>query len=186
MGDDFEISLGSEFERQLVMVARCNAFRIPPLNQADGYRCTGWEGNHLWTGRVRILAKGDKARIVLDDAGTGKVFAEAPLDHPNAVEPVLDSSRYFVIRVVNGTRHAFIGIGFQERNEAFDFKLAVEEAKKVTTDFVTQQQAPAAAQPIKSSGRVWSLAPGQKIAINMEGKPATRKKREAAPGGFKL
>jgi hypothetical protein len=187
MGDDFEISLGAEFERQLAMIPKCNVFKIPPLNQADGYRCTGWEGGHMWTGRCRVLAKGNSARVVLDDPSTGKVFAEAPLDHPNAVEPVLDSSRYFVLRVVNGTRHAFIGIGFQERNEAFDFKLACGESKKAAEDFEASQTAAAAGpQPIKSSGTDWSLQPGQKIQISTEGKPATRKKREIAPGAFKL
>jgi hypothetical protein len=62
-----------------------------------------------------------------------------PLNDPNALESVLDSSRYFVVRVVNGPRHAFIGNGFQERNEAFDLKRACAEAQKAANEFESSQ-----------------------------------------------
>lgn len=187
MGDDFEIDLGSDFERQLCMIPSGNGFKIPPLRQAEGYRCTGWEGNQLWTGRVRVLVKGGEARVILDDAGTGKVFAEAPLDHPNAIEPVVDSSRYFVLRVVNGARHAFIGLGFQFRNEAFDFKSGCQEAIKLIHDYEAAKSAPSAeAQVIKSSGTDYSLPQGQKITLGTPGVAQTRKKRTVPPGEFKL
>jgi adaptin ear-binding coat-associated protein 1/2 len=50
------------------------------------------------------------------------VFAEAPYDHTGtSVEAVLDSSRYFVLRVEAEGKRAYIGVGFPERPEAFDF-----------------------------------------------------------------
>ena len=182
--EDIEINLG-DFERQLCMVPKVNVFRVPALKQADGYRCTGWEGNQCWAGRIRVLVKGNKPRIVLDDTQTGNIFAEAPLDHPNAIEPVLDSSRYFVIRVVQGTRHAFIGVGFDERNDAFDFKLQCSEAVKAAQEYERQQSAPQTGPvPITSSGHDYSLH-GQKITINMPGGVRERKKR-TTNGAFKL
>lgn len=42
---------------------------------------------------------------------------------------MVDSSRYFVIKVVDrGSRkHAFIGVGFRERMDASDFSAALDD-----------------------------------------------------------
>lgn len=51
-----------------------------------------------------------------------EVFANAPYDPAKpSVEGVLDSSRYFVVRVEDGGRKAYIGMGFLERSDSFDF-----------------------------------------------------------------
>ena len=48
------------------------------------------------------------------------------------MEKVLDSSRYFVLRIVDdGGRAAFIGMGFNERNDAFDFTAAIQDHKRL-------------------------------------------------------
>lgn len=48
-----------------------------------------------------------------------------------AVERVPDSSRYFVIKIQNAQgRHAFVGLAFDDRNQAFDFNVALQEFKK--------------------------------------------------------
>ncbi len=61
---------------------------------------------------------------------SGELFAMCPVplgQRAVAVEPVADSSRYFVLRLVDATtkRHAFIGMGFTDRTEAFDFNVAL-------------------------------------------------------------
>lgn len=183
--NSFEINLGADFERQHACIQNVNVFKIPPLQQAQGYICAQWEGNQMWSGRLRVLQKGSEARIVLDDPNTGKEFAVCPLNHPNAVERAVDSSRYFVLRVVNGERHAFIGIGMKERNEAFDFNVAMKEAIKAANEFENNKNAPQGPAVITSSNKDYSLQPGQKITINIPG-GATQRKKRTVQGGLKL
>ena len=45
--------------------------------------------------------------------------------------PVTDSGRYFVLKITNANgQHAFIGMAFNERNDAFDFNVALQEHKR--------------------------------------------------------
>lgn len=182
MDNDFEISF-NDIERQLCCISNVNVFRIPPLNQSEGYRCTNWEGHQIWNGRLRVLVKGKNARIVLEDPNTNQIFAECPLNDQNAVETVIDSCRYFVIRVVSGKRHAFVGIGMRERNESFDFKIACEEAKRQINEVDTVENNNS---QNKSSEKDYSLPEGEKIIIDHPNIPQTRKNRIVNNSTLKL
>ena len=47
------------------------------------------------------------------------------------METVLDSSRYFVLRIKDGRgKHGFVGLGFAERNKAFDFNVVLSDHEK--------------------------------------------------------
>ena len=76
----------------------------------------------------------DRCEIRLEDPNSGELFAACfvyPGQRENSVESVLDSSRYFVLKIEDGQgKHAFIGLGFTERNEAFDFNVALSDHDK--------------------------------------------------------
>ncbi|EFW19289.1 hypothetical protein D8B26_007534 [Coccidioides posadasii str. Silveira] len=72
-----------------------------------------------------------KTDILLEDVSTGDLFAAAPYTDAGVVEHVIDSSRFFALRVVGEGRKAMLGIGFEDRSEAFDFGVSLQEARKV-------------------------------------------------------
>nr|XP_042907686.1 adaptin ear-binding coat-associated protein 1 isoform X2 [Parasteatoda tepidariorum] len=79
---------------------------------------------------MRIVSKGKKCFIKLEDKTSGELFAKAPIDkYPGiAVEAVMDSSRYFVLRIEDDNgRAAFIGIGFSDRGDSFDLNVTLQE-----------------------------------------------------------
>lgn len=95
----------------------------------EGHRASDWPKDPTWTGKLKIVAKGKVAAIILMDA-SNQVFAVCKVTDDAAVERTLDSGRYFVLRITNEQgRHAFIGIAFNERNDAFDFNVALSEFK---------------------------------------------------------
>ncbi|KAF9792826.1 hypothetical protein BJ322DRAFT_1031572 [Thelephora terrestris] len=121
-----------EIESILYMCREVSVFKIPPLKKNEGHRAQEWGdlGNPLWKGRMRIIEKGAGVTIKLEDPTTG-VFANAPYDPAKpSVEGVLDSSRYFVVRVEDGGRKAYIGMGFLERSDSFDFNVALQDYTK--------------------------------------------------------
>jgi hypothetical protein len=65
-------------------------------------------------------------QLIWQDSSTGELFAQVTYATPwSQVEPVLDSSRYFVLRVEgDGGKRAYIGMGFAERGDAFDFQVS--------------------------------------------------------------
>ncbi|XP_068114474.1 adaptin ear-binding coat-associated protein 1 isoform X2 [Hyperolius riggenbachi] len=121
----------AEYESVLCVKPEISVYRIPPRASNRGYRASDWKLEQPdWTGRMRLTSRGKVAFIKLEDKVTGELFAQAPVDQfPGlAVETVTDSSRYFVIRIQDGNgRSAFIGIGFSDRGDAFDFNVSLQD-----------------------------------------------------------
>ncbi|KFZ46192.1 Adaptin ear-binding coat-associated protein 2, partial [Antrostomus carolinensis] len=146
-----------------------------------------------WSGRLRITAKGKLAFIKLEDKTSGELFAQAPVEQfPGiAVESVTDSSRYFVIRIEDGNgRRAFIGVGFVDRGDAFDFNVALQDHFK----WVRQQSelARQAENPEQGPKLDLGFKEGQTIKLNIanmkkkEGATANTRPRPTGPGGLSL
>ena len=131
-----------------------------PAGQSSslGHRAEMWDvDNWLCEVRVRVVERTDECFVLLEtsaasvspesagtnDRGQGEdsysLFAACPIpaDGPLsvAVDAVVDSSRYFVLRVEDISeaatpkerrKHAFIGVGFRERTSALDFMAALQ------------------------------------------------------------
>ncbi|KAI4165471.1 MAG: hypothetical protein LQ342_000881 [Letrouitia transgressa] len=146
-------------QRNLFLCPLVHIYAIPPLRSLKGYTTTSWTPLTDPTSpssapvrtRLRVLetavsdpgAKKDEGgeeeekqristSVLLEDPATNELFAAAPYTDPAVVEPVLDSARFFALRVVGeGGRKAVLGIGFEERSEAIDFGIALQEVRKV-------------------------------------------------------
>lgn len=124
-----------DYESVLLVIRECFVYRIPPLGSSKGYKAAEWDvASFLWSGRLRVISVGGKKCFIkLEDANTGELFAQCEYrEDNNSVEPVIDSSRYFVLRIEDQAsgKHAYIGMGFQERSEAFDFNVALQDFTK--------------------------------------------------------
>jgi len=172
MGDE-------DFEQTLFVCRECYCYKLPPRPAATAYKCSDWGlDKPMWTGRCRVLSKGQQCTILLEDNNTGDVFGTCPVgeDRSKSVEAVSDSSRYFVIRIVNGTQHAFIGIGFAQRSESFDFNVAIQDHQKVAS---AEKTLSSGNSIIQESNKDYSLQSGQSISINTS---FLKKKKEGQDG----
>lgn len=68
--------------------------------------------------------------VRLEAPDSGELFANCPYTNAVCVEQVLDSSRFFAVRVVDGNRRAYLGIGFEDRGAAFDFGVCLQEVRR--------------------------------------------------------
>ncbi|XP_046881036.1 adaptin ear-binding coat-associated protein 2 [Hypomesus transpacificus] len=121
----------SGYESIVCVKPEVHVYRIPPRATNRGYRAADWKLDEpSWSGRMKIIAKDKVCFIRLEDKNSGELFAQATVDtYPGvAVEAVTDSSRYFVVRIQDDTgRHAFIGLGFADRGDSFDFNVALQD-----------------------------------------------------------
>eukprot|EP00033_Pygsuia_biforma_P002578 GCRY01002852.1.p1 GENE.GCRY01002852.1~~GCRY01002852.1.p1 ORF type:complete len:239 (-),score=26.97 GCRY01002852.1:406-1122(-) len=117
----------------LMSKEECFVYQLPPRTTASGYKAQDWDVScFLWKGRIKVMSQGDECWIELEDVNSGQLFAKCPVNPDgSSVEPVTDSSRYFVLRIEDGSgRHAFIGMGFTERSDSFDFSCALSDHQK--------------------------------------------------------
>jgi hypothetical protein len=196
-------------QRILFIAPSVHVYNIPPLTSTKGYVAASWTADNnkrqIFTARLRILetaiptANNDetvKTDILLEDPSNGQLFAAAPYTVTGVVEQVLDSSRFFALRVEGeGGRKAVLGIGFEERSEAFDFSVALQEARKTLgIDDSAKgggKKSHKAAETVPEK-RDFSLKEGETIKVNIGSKGIGRRLQEKPEksgqdlGGFSL
>jgi hypothetical protein len=163
-----------QLEQLNLVIPKVFVFQIPKLATSSGHKAADWPKDHLWSGRLKVVSVGKKCTIKLEHVDKEGLFAACPISK-QTVEPVSDSSRYFVLRISDGRgRHATIGLGFKERTEAFDFKVALQDYENQSNDAKTEE---VFAQPIGDL----SIPQGGKIHVNLPG--GKKKKTEAKTSG---
>lgn len=155
-----------EYESVLLVKTEVFVFNIPPRTSNRAYRAADWNLNEpSWTGRLKLIAKGKNCILKLEDKNTGKLFAQCPIEaYPGvAIESVTDSSRYFVIKIVNDDgRSAFIGLGFADRSDSFDFNVALQDHFKWT------KKEKELSEEVNKPGLDLRFKEGETIKINMK------------------
>jgi hypothetical protein len=184
-------------QRVLHITPKVHVYNPPPLTgTSSGHIAATWTSpvnRQIFTARLRILetsvpqddgSERIKADVLLEDPESGELFAAAPYTVPAVVEQAVDSSRFFAIRVMDPSgRKAMLGIGFEERSEAFDFSVALQEVRK-TLQFedmtADSRLGPAGRKKTPDSGKVerdFSLQEGQTITVNLGGKMGKGRRR---------
>jgi len=194
-------------EQRLLKLDEVFVYKIPAMKTADGHRAEDWNlAMPLATCSLIVNRRDDSLCInIMADrpkanappgATESYLFAQSiiqvksdksshKLEH--WVEPVVDSSRYFAMRIRDSRsgREAFIGVGFRERNDATNFRMTLEDyvaaLKREETAQVLQRQFEQSLehqsnegddggeqQPLPAMSNL-SLKEGEKIHINIKG-----------------
>ncbi|PRQ50078.1 putative PH domain-containing protein [Rosa chinensis] len=183
--DDAEVEA---LELVLFQVSECYVYLIPPRKSAASYRADEWDVNKwVWEGILKVISKGEDCIIRLEEKSTGELYARAFLrkGEPHPVEPVIDSSRYFVLRVeenIDGRlRHAFIGLGFRERTEAYDFQAALHDHMKYLNKKKTAEEMEQKFQ--QTSSVDYSLKEGETLVLQLKSKSSEGVKSKLSEQG---
>lgn len=143
-------------ERVRCTINDAHVFKLPPRQTAGGWRGADWD-QEVWQGTLKVVERGDLTVVLLVNKADGAIFAVCPVKD-GAVDRCVDSSRYFVLRVENANgKHIFIGLAFNERNDAFDFNVSLEDArreKEAEENPVTLETGPAKDYSIKDGEKI--------------------------------
>ncbi|KAL7427277.1 hypothetical protein ACHAXM_000779 [Skeletonema potamos] len=167
-------------ERLRLKIPNAHIFKLPPKPSAGGWRGAEWR-DKIWQGTLKVVERNDDTAVLLVDAQNEKnIFAMCPISHQlddksnnggNGVDRCIDSSRYFVLRIQNSQgRHMFIGLAFNERNDAFDFNTALEDSRR---EKMAEKKAAAAAPLTKKSiykngnSVDYKMKEGEKIKVSI-------------------
>uniref|UniRef100_T1I3S8 DUF1681 domain-containing protein n=1 Tax=Rhodnius prolixus TaxID=13249 RepID=T1I3S8_RHOPR len=176
------------YESVLLVKNEVFVFKVPPLTTNRGHKAADWNLNEpQWTGRMRLVSKDKEVYLKLEDKTTGELFAKCPVDkYPGiAIQPVSDSSRYFVLRIQDDNGEtAFIGVGFSDRSDSFDLNVALQDHfnwLKKSEEIEKEKDVPKPELDLR-------FKDGETIKINMkitkkDGSEATSKPKARTSGG---
>mmetsp|Transcript_697 Transcript_697/g.1296 ORF Transcript_697/g.1296 Transcript_697/m.1296 type:complete len:282 (+) Transcript_697:246-1091(+) len=202
-------------KQKLLDVKEVFVYRIPTLRSSGGHRAEDWDlSTPLQTCSLTVERRDDTLAISLcskrpkengpKGATEDVLFALClvDLDSPKKkvehfVDSVVDSSRYFVVRISDTKtgRHANIGVGFRERDDASNFRMALQEyerslereraaeAMHMAYEEGSSVSSEERASPALPEMRDLTLKEGEKIHIDLKGKSTKVKDTKPVKAG---
>lgn len=173
-------------------IAECFLYKAPPKRTSGGHRAEDWDlGNPNLTGRLELVGVDSTLEIRVLKADGGPPVCRCPVrcgaDAPPldaVVDAVVDSSRYFVLRCEDARgRHAYVGLGFREREAAFDFKTALAEFRRGVAREREAVEARAAAEDADALPPIDLSLRGTVALALGDGAPRPRPTRTGERGG---
>mmetsp|Transcript_18006 Transcript_18006/g.38860 ORF Transcript_18006/g.38860 Transcript_18006/m.38860 type:complete len:255 (+) Transcript_18006:280-1044(+) len=220
MSDSVESIVDKEpivtIEQRLLKVDEVFVYRIPPMRSADGHRAEDWNlASPLETCSLRVVRRDDNLCVDImadrpkkdgpEGATETHLFAQSNMtvdfSKPSHkiehwVVPVIDSSRYFALKIQDARsgREAFIGVGFRERLDATNFRFSLDDyinslkRQKEAVKLQKQYQQKSVENQSKGgniTSSSFSLKEGEKIHVNIKMKPGGTTSKKA-PTSVKL
>jgi hypothetical protein len=187
-------------QRVLYIAPRVHIYQIPPQSSNKGHTAAQWTSppsRQIFTARLRLVETSNtddtniSASILLEDPSSGELFAAAPYTTAGVVVQAIDSSRFFAVRVVgDGGMKAVLGMGFEDRSEAFDFGVALQDLKRglgwedAATESRGTKQGSVVAAPAKTEAKKdWSLKEGEMLKVDLGGLGKKKDVGEKGSGG---
>jgi len=160
-----------DYMRVVLVIKEVFVYKIPPRQSNRAVKAADWGlSNPDFTGRLRVLVINDKLWINVEDQSSGKLFARSLVSEwpSQSLEPVSDSSRYFILRLTaDDGRHAFVGIGFGDRGDSFDLNVTLQEHFKQSKAEKEQEQVNSGEVIDDTPKLDLALKTGQSIKINL-------------------
>lgn len=167
-------------------------YQVPPPS-GKGLRTTQIIQPSIFTGSLRLVQSLDPLKLDIrievpitpgeQPASERELFAACPYAHANTVERTTDSSRFFQLRVVHEKRVAYLAIGFEEKDLAFDFQVALADFDKLKRTAEARQvgarapeqmsKAMPAVKSFEETGDIPLLAPPPSTSAMRETQAAT-------------
>mmetsp|Transcript_13087 Transcript_13087/g.19605 ORF Transcript_13087/g.19605 Transcript_13087/m.19605 type:complete len:289 (+) Transcript_13087:121-987(+) len=209
-------------EQTLLTVEETFVYKVPPMPTSTGFRAEDWNlAKPISTCSLLVTRVDSTLSIQLftdrpkEDGPPGAtekhLFAQCTVlldltsEGPTPkmdywVEAVMDSSRYFVMRISDkmSGREAHIGIGFRERNDALNFKMSLDDYVKTMRKEALIERSHLdhdagnkddgslnggdETGPLEIAASKLSLKKGEKIHINIKGAERKPRKKSSAAG----
>ena len=159
----------TQYEYTLLQKQNIKMFKIPPASNPSGHLLGSWKEN-VWTGNIRIIGVGENciAKFMNFD---GTEYAKALIadNFRDSVQKTVDSSRGYAIKLTSDDgRNMWVGLGFHDRNDGFDFYAAFEDFQKNRE----MERNPHLFTNAVRKQKDYSLPPGQLIYVNVGGETA--------------